>query len=86
MEISSKITFLFIIYFAFAPRVQNYMFLLSKDVFYVAFVMLNLMMFYNLIKGKHDKKYYISYYIIESLSYGRVYRYNIKIKFIQQYR
>lgn len=63
MEISSKITFLFIIYFAFAPRVQNYMFLLSKDVFYVAFVMLNLMMFYNLIKGKHDKKYYISFVV-----------------------
>lgn len=61
MEFSAKTCLLFIIYFAISPRLQNYMFLLSKDVMYVACVMLNLLMFYKLMKKNKNKKYYIGF-------------------------
>lgn len=63
INISPKVNLILIAYFVFSPRLQNYMFLLSKDVCYTAFVMLHLIMFYNLITGTKDKKYYIGFII-----------------------
>lgn len=53
LKINNKIVLLVILYFAFAPRIQNYMFLVTKDVIYAGGLLLFLGAF-RFIKNNQD--------------------------------
>ena len=56
--VPDKYTFLIILYYIFSPCIQNYMFLLSKDVIYAVFMLYFILSLYLMIT-KPERKYYI---------------------------
>ncbi len=56
MKVQSNILVGIILYFAFAPRMQNYMFLLTKDIFAACMLLLFLMSVFSMTQGEVPKK------------------------------
>lgn len=56
LKISKKWQVLALLYFIISPRVQNYVFLISKDTFYIAFLLCYLCHLIFVIKGDFQKK------------------------------
>lgn len=61
-EFPDKFTPLIILYYIISPCIQNYMFLLSKDIIYSVFMLYNILFLY-LIIVKPERRYYIMFII-----------------------
>lgn len=53
-----------IIYFAFHPRIQNYIFVLTKDTCYAAILLISVILLWKLVTGKQITKYTMPVFII----------------------
>lgn len=59
LKLSEKIILVLILYYIIHPRIQSYMFLMTKDVMNAAFLLVYMVSIYMIILNKHDKFIYI---------------------------